>query len=218
MMIRKVINRLRNAMWQSNRGRINQRNRKRLKNKEVTILSSNCTGGILSHDLGLQFRSPTVNLYMKCDDFVRFCENLDYYLNKDFEECRDPEIIEDRTYPIGYLDDLTVYFVHYRSFEEAVQKWNERKKRIRWDNIFILHTDREGCSEEMKDRFEKLPYPKVLFTHLPNEKHPSCFYLKGYEEQDCVGIITDHNTMDGKRPVDQFDYVAWLNGKTRREG
>ena len=174
----------------------------------------NCTGGVLSHDLGLQFKSPTVNLFFRSEDFIKFCENLEYYLSIDeFVKCNDPLIIEERTYPIAYLGDLTLFLVHYRSVEEAQEKWNERKKRIDPNNIVIMNTDREGMTDELKDRFERLPYRKVMFTHLPDDKHPSCFYIKGYEDSSCVGIVTDHDTWDGKRPIDQFDYVRFLNGE-----
>lgn len=48
----------------------------RLKNREFTILCSNCIGGIIYHRLGLQFRSPTVNLWMHQRDFLNLITNL----------------------------------------------------------------------------------------------------------------------------------------------
>ena len=83
---------------------------------------------------------------------------------------------------------------------------------VNWENIAILNTDREGMTEELKDRFERLPYRKVLFVHKPDERHPSCFYIKGYENENSVGIITDPEGWKGKRAIDQFDYVGFLNG------
>lgn len=212
-MVFKVINKIRLWVWKYEHEKLNKKNRERLRVQNITIISMNCSGGILSHDLGLQFQSPTVNLYFRAEDFVKFCENLEYYLSIDeFKECIDPEIIEQRTYPIAYLDDLTLFLVHYNTVAEAQAKWNERKKRINWDNIVLINTDREGMTDELKNRFEKLPYRKVMFVHEPDEKHPSCFYIRGYEEQKCVGIITDHDTWNGKRPIDQFDWVSFFNG------
>lgn len=174
----------------------------------------NCTGGIISHNLGLQFLSPTVNLYMNAEDFMKFCENLKYYMSiEKMRECTDQNVIGGRDYPIAYLGDLTLYLVHYSSVEEAEKKWNERKQRINWDNIAIFNTDREGMTEELKDRFEKLPYRKVMFVNKPDKKHTSCFYLKGFEEEKSVGIITDPEGWKGLRPIDQFDYVNFLDGK-----
>ena len=44
------------------------------------------------------------------------------------------------------------------------------------------------------------------------------FYIKGYENQESVGIITDHNTWDGKRPVDQFDWIEFLTNDEYKRG
>lgn len=218
MLILKVKRRIYNYIWEKNRKKINRINQERLNEvaKNASIISMNCTGGIISHDLKLRFNSPTVNLFMRAEDFIKFCEKLEYYLSiDDLIECTDKRIIQDRNYPIAFLEDLTIFFVHYQSFQEAQEKWIERKKRVNLENIVIFNTDREGMTDEIKDRFEVLPYRKVLFTHLPDYKHKSCFYIKGYEEERCVGIITDHDTCDGKRPIDQFDYVRLLNGEKK---
>lgn len=215
-LIRKINNTIKNIVWQIKHEKLIRVYRQQFHNKEVSIISMNCTGGILSHDLGLQFRSPTVNLFMRAEDFTKFCENLEYYLSIDqFVECTDPAVIGDRKYPIVFLGDILLFLVHYHSVQEAQEKWNERKKRINWDNIVIINTDREGMTEELKDRFEKLPYRKVMFVHQPDEKHPSTFYLGGWEKENCVGIITDHDTWDGKRKIDQFPWVDFLNGVDR---
>lgn len=174
----------------------------------------NCTGGILYHDLGLKFMSPTVNMYIRAEDFIKFCENLDYYLSIErMEECTDPKVIGDRRYPIARLGDIYLYLVHYKSIAEAEQKWNERKRRINKDKIVILNNDREGMTEELMDRFERLPYPKVMFVHKPvNRARTDVFhYLPGYENDDCVGIITDPYGWYGMRRIDSFDWVDFLN-------
>lgn len=215
-MVSRIIRKIRNCVWTKKRRKINEDNKKRLNEtgKNASIFSSNCNGGIISHDLGLPFLSPTVNLFMRAEDFIKFCENPEYYLSIDeMVECRDEKVIGSRTYPVAFLGDLTLFLVHYPSVKAAQEKWNERKKRIDPNNIIIMNTDREGMTDELKDRFERLPYRKVMFTHLPDDKHPSCFYIKGYEDSSCVGIVTDHDTWDGKRPIDQFDYVRFLNGE-----
>ncbi len=62
------------------RRKLNAENRKRLKNKNFTVLSNNCVGGVILHELGERFNSPTVNLFFKAEDYLKFLENLDYYL------------------------------------------------------------------------------------------------------------------------------------------
>lgn len=212
-MINKVIRRIKNYWWQIKRNKINAEMRRELKTDDITIISENCNGGIISHDLGLQFCSPTINLFMQAADFIKFCEKLEHYIAIDeFLDCEDGEAAESKEYPVAYLGDIRLFLVHYNTIGEAQAAWNRRKERINWSNIVIVATDRDGMTDELKDRFEKLPYRKVMFTHLPDEKHSSCFYISGYEKDDCVGIVTDHNNWNGTRPIDQFDYVSFLNG------
>lgn len=64
-----------NKIWNLNRRKQNNYYKNNIKNKDFTIFSSNCTGGVLYHDLGLEFLSPTINLYMNCEDFIKFCED-----------------------------------------------------------------------------------------------------------------------------------------------
>lgn len=186
--------------------------RTRYINHDVTIISMNCTGGILYHDLGLKFMSPTINLYMKAEDFIKFCENMSYYLTIDkMLPCMDSTIVGNRKYPVVWLGDILLYLVHYHSVDDAQQKWNSRKRRINWDKIVVFNNDREGMTSELKDRFELLPYKKVMFTHKPDNIHKSCHYIPGYENDGCVGIITDADGWLGKRPIDRFDRVDFLN-------
>ena len=66
---------------------INDKNRKRLKNVSPTLICSNCTGGFLYHWLGLQFRSPFINLYLTDSDFVLALENWEQFISYDSNTC-----------------------------------------------------------------------------------------------------------------------------------
>ena len=55
--------------------------RKELLNKEPSIISCDCLGGLVSHDLGLQFRSPTINMYMTASDYIKFIYNIKTYID-----------------------------------------------------------------------------------------------------------------------------------------
>lgn len=205
--MKRICNKLKNFCWKFFRKKVNKRLRKELANPNVSIISNNCTGGIISHDLGLRFLSPTVNLFMEANDFVKLCENLEYYLGvTQIEEVIDTT----RNYPVGKLGDITLYFVHYKTFEEARKKWLERRKRVDLNNIRIFGCDRDGMTEQLMDRFGKLPYPKVLFTHLPMDRNYT-YYIKGYEKEKEVGLVLDGIGWKGKRVIDQFDYVRFLN-------
>lgn len=51
--------------------------KKKLRNDNFVILSSNCIGGCLLHDLGLEFTTPTINLTIT--NFVEFCEQHTFF-------------------------------------------------------------------------------------------------------------------------------------------
>ena len=55
--------------------------RKKIKNKNFTIISNNCTAGFIYHDLGLKFLTPTINLFIRTDEYITFANNLEYYLS-----------------------------------------------------------------------------------------------------------------------------------------
>lgn len=53
---------------------------RKIKNKDCSIISMNCVGGVVSHELGLRFNSPTVNLWFTPKEFIKFLSQLEYYL------------------------------------------------------------------------------------------------------------------------------------------
>lgn len=201
-----------NKIWNLNRRKQNNYYKNNIKNKDFTIFSSNCTGGVLYHDLGLKFLSPTINLYMNCEDFIKFCEDPKKYFSYEIEQYTGDI---KRDYPIGVLGDITLFFVHYKSLDEAIEKWNERKQRVNWDNIFVIATNRGGFNSELSERFDKLPYNKVLFVNKP-DNNPNHFYIKGFEESEQVGILVDKTDyISGKRIYDQFDWVKFFNKENK---
>lgn len=188
---------------------INLRNRERLANRDFTLIASNCNGAFILHDLNLRFNSPTVNLFLYPSDFIKYVKNLKYYSSLNLEFIKEKDI----NYPIGKLDDIKIYFMHYKSEEEARQKWEERTKRINYDNIFIMMTDRDGCSEQDLQEFENLEYKnKVIFTHIQYDNIKSSFYIKGFENEKQIGHIFEFkNENTGEKYYDDFDYVTWFN-------
>lgn len=116
----------------------------RLHNRQPSIIASNCIGTFIYYDMKLQFRSPTINLSFDMNDYVRFLENLRWYLEQPLLPWEDERF----DYPCGMLGDIQVRFNHYKTFEEAAAKWEERKKRIDWDNLFVIGIDGDGCTYE----------------------------------------------------------------------
>lgn len=189
---------------------ISRRNCLRLIRKDFTIISSNCVGGVIYHDLNLQFQSPTINLWFLPEDYFKFVENLDKYFSMELTEKRQTEY----DYPIGILGDLEVYFMHYKSFEDAKEKWERRIERINKSNIFIMMTESPNFPEAYYQRFEDLPYAhKVLFTANIHKDYPSTFCLSAANklERGLTDILQFKSRFSGKRWLDEFDYVSFLN-------
>lgn len=46
------------------------------KNADFTLIARDCVCGVLYHQLGLKFRSPTINLFFTPEDFNWFCPHL----------------------------------------------------------------------------------------------------------------------------------------------
>ena len=189
----------------------NLNNRKRLKNRDFSLIASNCVGGTILHDLNLPFNSPFINLWLEPKDFLKFCERMNHYLDLDLRFTN----VDGIYYPVGVLDDIKLYFQHYSSEQEATSAWNRRKKRINMNNLFVMFTDRDGCTYEDLLRFDKLAIKnKVVFTHIKYPEISSSYYIPGFELETCVGqLMHSRNRISLKKYYDAFDYVSWFNGK-----
>lgn len=154
-----------------------QRYRKLLKDK-LTIFSLNCFGGLISHSLGLKFRSPTVNLFFDEDGFIRMLRHPQIYFAEQLEfEKMEYEPNLKWEYPVFLLGDVRVYMNHYPEKVSGTEtwqgevKWYERVKRINWFNLFVvMYTD---CPE-LAEQFDALPYgKKVCFVPFKPTKDSS---------------------------------------------
>ena len=186
---------------------INRSLQRKLTNQGMTVISANCVGAFILHDLHQPFNSPFVNLYLSPQDFLRYLQNMDFYLTQPLTFVK-----TEKSYPVGKLADLEIHFMHYHSEQEANEKWQLRTSRMNLDNLFIMMTDRDGVTEKDIQLFDQLPFKnKVIFTHTPYPAFKSAYYIKGFEKQNQVGDIFEFSGWNGKKYYDQFDYVKWFN-------
>lgn len=195
-------------------------NKKKLKNKDFTIISSNCTGGFIYHWLGLKFNSPFINLYMTNDDFILMLENFEEFINGDLVESK-----ESSNYPIGIGKfGIKIHFLHYPNFQEANKIWDKRKKRINKENLFIMLCNLgEGIDigniqerERIIERFNNTNFKnKIIFTQNKiDEKNPNVKFIEGYQEGiKGKGLFNISSIKKGQYFIDQFDYISFLNKK-----
>lgn len=198
---------LKSAVNKCQRFFINHSLQRKLTNQGMTVISANCVGAFILHDLHQPFNSPFVNLYLSPQDFLRYLQNMDFYLTQSLTFVQ-----TEKSYPVGKLADLEIHFMHYHSEQEANEKWQLRTSRMNLDNLFIMMTDRDGVTEKDIQLFDQLPFKnKVIFTHKPCPAFKSAYYIKGFEKQNQVGDIFEFSSWNGKKYYDQFDYVKWFN-------
>ena len=55
--------------------------RRRLKNKNFTIICDNCWAGKVYQELGLPYQTPFVGMFVFSPDYIKMLKNLKYYLS-----------------------------------------------------------------------------------------------------------------------------------------
>lgn len=181
--------------------------RKKLTNKNFTIISNNCWGGHVYQDLGLEYMTPFVGMFLYAQCYLKLLKNLDYYLTQDlifiseskYEEANNKR--KNAYYPIALLDDIELHMVHYKTEDEAYCKWNRRKSRMNMNNLFIKLSAPNHLEYEVIKEFDNLAYQnKIIFT---SRKLPCIKYSVYIENMD-----TDKEM---NRYMEYFDAVSWLN-------
>lgn len=175
----------------------------KIKHKDFSIISNNCLAGTVYKQVGSPFTSPTIGLFFWSKDYIKFLENLEYYLSLPLKFGENTKM----NYPLGTLGDLDVHFLHYKTQQEAAEKWGRRKQRINFNNLFVTYCD-EGTKEDSVhfeedyfNRFVKLPFKnKLFFSTIPRES-----------KSDCVVITHDWGDIRGRKYQKSFDAVKWLN-------
>lgn len=186
-----------------------------LRNRDFTILSNNCVAGYIYHKFHLEYNSPTTWSYIFPEEFLRFMENYRWYLKQPLE-FRDVSqhvcVLKNKQecglsklsgYPIGVLGgDVEIHFLHYKSREEALDKWNRRLKRVNYNNLFFVLSEGNEFKEEYFQRFDKLPFEHKLF-------------LTGKPRSDCRYAVWLRDNSYDMYPYVFQNYVdtrMWLNG------
>lgn len=181
----------------------------RLKKHGFSLISSNCIGGGYYHDCFSKFYSPTINLTI--GNSIGFFEDIKKYMELDMVDGG----VNEYGYPLAKLDDVIITGVHYKSFYDLSQAWEKRKKRVDYNNIYIITTDEFIKTKEDCARFDKLQYPKVCFISKREQlKYNWQIYIPKYEHLNNVGDVMTYVLPFGKRKCEKyFDYIYWINNK-----
>lgn len=193
--------------------------RLRLRNRDFSLITNNCIAGIIYHDLGLPFRSPTINLFFENEDFFRFAGHLEHYLSCEMEELHRPGI----SYPLGLLrrgaETVTVHFMHYDSYRQAAAKWKERAARVNPDNLYVIFEypavdESPEAQQVLKASFDALPWArKVLLTRKHSPLSGQAVRRLGFYEEDYYPgkFVAPNKRLPWRRYLDGFDYISFFN-------
>lgn len=193
------------------------------KNNDFTLIARDCVGGILYHQLGLRFLSPTINLFFTPEDFNYFCLYLKEYIDATLVELTESGV----SYPVGLLlpnkkynlKPIRVDFMHYDSFKIAKEKWEARKKRINWDNIYVFSSfcyPREiaTLTPELISNWNKIKYKKVMLTDKNYGFDDECIISKPEECKEYAWLLYQPDGLDNyRRTFNDFDFIKFLNAK-----
>ena len=183
-----------------------KRRKKKINCEDFTIISNNCWAGFVYQSYGIQYNTPTIGLYFLAEDYIKFVYNIKEYLNYELKfiaikETRNTNIKKELlTYPIGKLKDIEIHFMHYKTQEEAKEKWERRCKRINWDKILYKFSNQNMCTQKHIEEFMKLPV-----------KNKICFVNKDYKIDGIIHIRQLFNSKSIKASYEPFGNNRKIN-------
>ncbi|EMQ4491061.1 DUF1919 domain-containing protein [Escherichia coli] len=142
--------------------------------RPFAIVSNNCWGYRLYKNIGLEYNTPFIGLYITASDFVEMCINLEHFLSRDIVES--DFINTEHNFPVAFVDGVKIYFMHYNSRAEAMDKWNRRIKRLQsfisshgLDRVVFKMCDRDGSYMDVM-KFNELKIKRTIsFTSKENK-------------------------------------------------
>lgn len=183
----------------------------KLKESRISIISNNCWGGTVYNTLGLECISPFKNLFLEDDSYLRMLRALPYYLN-----CPPRfggfavDVHSGKKYPVLKLDDVLLHCNHADNYEDAVETWNRRLKKINMGHLFVeMYTEKKENAREFiqLDEFEK----KICFVpFVSNER--GMYYLERYSGQTEFWETVISNARNGKNSL-SYNIIDLLNGE-----
>ena len=144
----------------------------RLIRSRITILSNCCWGGLTYHFFRMDFLSPTINLFITDEDYIRFLEDLDTMLKDDpVMERMAYNADEDLEYPVFDLNGIKLYMNHCHDPQIGLNEWKKRCARVNHENILATMIT---ASESIAERFDALPFRKKVCFVPFETKLASC--------------------------------------------
>ena len=181
---------------------------RQLQESKLSIFVRDCFGGILSHTLGLPFLSPFVNMFLNELEYIRFLRSPRVYMEEKliFQKTAFEKNLQ-FDYPIYTLGNISLHMNHYKNFDEAVAKWEERKKRINWYNLFVTMST---VNPEALEQFDALPYgKKVCFVPFKSNLNSAWYIDPAIKNDDSFGHCVRLYALGDPFYYDMFDMLLY---------
>ncbi len=200
------------------RGKHEDSMREKLKSHDFSIISQNCTGGVMYHMLGMPMLSPTVNMFIVGENFVKLAKDPKRYLNIDPHPIMDRCMNEaDKPHPVIGIDDIRLNCLHYENCRDAITDWNRRKQRVNFDKILVMATSWDLNNDlNLINEILKLHTPHIVFSY--DEIDDECVIKLDHKiwARDESGKISPTLTGYYKHGIYRnfekiFDVVDWIN-------
>jgi uncharacterized protein (DUF1919 family) len=181
-----------------------------------SIVTNNCWGSGFYQEQQLPYNTPFVGLFFIADHYLRLLSNFRPNMARDLYF---PAELNDgsRSYPIGRLTDLIdIHFVHYKTADEAAEKWVRRTKRLPSsdDDILFKICDRDKFEQRHIAWFNNLLFRnKILFTKLGrfNQLPDYGVQIESGDTPYCPDGVTLWKQTRGTL---SFDLDKWMLSKT----
>lgn len=192
-------------------------------------ITNNCGNLSFYKNENREYDHPFIACFFVIDEFyVKLCENFDYYMtvtptfgppsensiwakqNKG-TRYRHHEIKQD--YPVMFLEDLEIHWIHEDTIEELLEKYNRRRERYltnKPETVFFL-SDGDMMNDHEPQAYNELVY---RFTSLPN-----AIFVTRYEKiarfYDNAHLLQDWVNATTKRDELHRYLIHFINDRTK---
>jgi len=171
-----------------------------LKHHDFSIISNNCWGTRTYQKYGLPYASPFQSLFIFAPDYMRLMRDfsidklqISHFIEHENSKYKTQLIAQnlfETSYPIGILhNDIELHFLHYKTPEDAQDKWNRRVKRINANKLIFKFSDGNLSTETLIREFDALEHKnKICFTSKPYAGCKNVIYMSRFKNNDAVDL------------------------------
>lgn len=118
--------------------------------------------------------------------------------------------VEGKGWPRAWCGDVSIKFIHYSTEMEARDSWERRKKRINWDNLYVIIYAREGIKESDYQRLKRCNFKNIAIVGNENPKHFVTDIVRLHEPTETL-----FTKVNGVRLFEKhFDYITFLKKRS----